>query len=231
VKPPTHIRLSRPDLHRPRTRRGVAVLVAAVIAGIAVLSVAGFVLAGATVSLYERYGFRPEAQSAAWANLTPQYSIGAPTCASCHAPEYDEWNASRHTGVQCETCHGPLGTHATTTPPAPARAVDATGEICTVCHEKALGRPETQPQVDLATHYGGFPCFQCHTVHSTVVSKPPLIPHSLTRLPACTTCHAPDALKPVPGGHVQAEDSVCRTCHVPRSGSDATPTEQPEVTP
>jgi hypothetical protein len=231
VKVPTHIRLSRPDLHRPRTRRGIAILVAAIVAGVAVLSVAGFVLAGATVSLYERYGFRREAQATSWAELTPQYAIGARACASCHAAEYGEWAESKHTGVQCEACHGPLGAHSTTTPPVPARAVDATGAVCTVCHEKVLGRPATQPQVDLATHYGGFPCFQCHTVHSTVVSKPPLIPHPLTRLPACTTCHAPDGLKPVPGGHVQAEDSVCRTCHFPEPAPDATTETQPEAAP
>lgn len=231
MKRPTHIRISRPDIRRPRTRRGIALLAAAVIAGVAILSVAGFALAVGTVSIYERYGFRPEAQSAAWANLTPQYSIGAQACASCHVPEHEEWAASKHTGVQCETCHGPLAAHATTTPPVPARAVDATGEVCTICHQKTLGRPAEQPQVDLATHYGGFPCFQCHTVHSTIVSKPPYIPHSLTRLPACTTCHAPDALKPVPGGHVQAEDSVCRTCHFPEPAPEASPGEQQEVTP
>ncbi|MEI8334173.1 MAG: hypothetical protein WCH74_10030, partial [Chloroflexota bacterium] len=166
MRPPARIRLSRPRFRRPATRRGIAVLVAAVIAGVAVLSVAGFVLASGTVMLYERYGFRPEANAQAWADLTPAYAANASACRQCHAPEYGEWAESRHTGMVCETCHGPLGAHATTTPPVPARPVDATGEVCTVCHGKVLGRPTAQPQVDLATHYGGFPCFQCHTVHS-----------------------------------------------------------------
>ena len=195
------------------------------------LSVAGFVLASGTVMLYERYGFRPEANAQAWADLTPAYAANASACRQCHAPEYGEWAESRHTGMVCETCHGPLGAHATTTPPVPARPVDATGEVCTVCHGKVLGRPTAQPQGELATHYGGFPCFQCHTVHSTVVvARPPTIPHPLAHLPACTTCHAPGGLKPVPGGHVQGADAVCRSCHFERSQgaapSEAAPSEE-----
>jgi len=229
VKRPTSIRLGRPRIRRPSTRRGAAILVASVIAGVAVLSVAGFVLASGTVSLYERYGFRPEANAQAWADLTPAYA-DASACQQCHAAEHTEWVESKHIGVECETCHGPLGAHASTTPPVPARAVDATGKICTVCHEQVLGRPAAQPQVDLATHYGGFPCFQCHTVHSTViVARPPTIPHPLTRLPACTTCHAPGGLKPVPGGHVQSEDAVCLSCHFREPKVGAPPEEQ--VTP
>jgi hypothetical protein len=186
---------------------------AALVAGLAVVL---FVLGAAFSAFYGEYGSHPAENARSWAALTPAYADSS-LCQRCHQPEYGPWAASPHRAVVCESCHGPLAAHAAeTSPNAPAGSVvlaKVADGICVACHEQTTGRPAGFPQVDLARHYPGASCLWCHNPHDAKAVRPPDIPHSLDRLPACVTCHTPAGLKPVPVGHVSSADAVCRTCH------------------
>ena len=180
------------------------------------LGVGLLVLDTAFSAFYADYGFHPVQNARSWAALTPSYADSA-VCQRCHAPEFAPWAASPHRTVVCESCHGPLAAHAAETfPDAPAGSVvlaRVPDGICAACHEQVTGRPVAFPQVNLTKHYAGASCIWCHNPHDATAVRPPDIPHSLDRLPACVTCHVPGGLKPVPAGHVESSDAVCRTCH------------------
>jgi hypothetical protein len=202
---------------RPSSRAGLAKLLVGAAALVVVLAVALIAAGAAFSAFYGEYGFHPAENAQSWAALRPAYADSA-ICQRCHQPEYGPWAASLHRTVVCESCHGPLAAHAAeTSPNAPAGSVvlaKVQQGICVACHEARIGRPADFPQVDLTRHYPGAACLWCHNPHDATAVRPPEIPHSLDRLPACVTCHAPDGLKPVPVGHVVSSDAVCRTCHV-----------------
>ena len=202
--------------HRPASWSSLARWIGAVVALGGGLAVALLVLGAAFSVFYGEYGFHPEENARSWAALTPSYADSS-RCQRCHGREYEPWAASAHRTVVCESCHGPLAAHAAeTSPDAPAGSVvlaPVPDGICVACHAQVTGRPLAFPQVDLATHYAGATCLWCHNPHDAAAMRPPDIPHSLDRLPACVTCHVPGGLKPVPVGHVESSDAVCRTCH------------------
>jgi hypothetical protein len=183
---------------------------------VAALAVAFLALGAVFSAVYGEYGFHPAENARSWAALTPSYADSA-LCERCHAPEYAHWVASPHRAVVCESCHGPLASHAAeTSPNAPAGSVAVAkvpDTICASCHAKVTGRPASFPQVAVSAHFAGAACLWCHNPHDAAAVRPPDIPHSLDRLPACVTCHVPGGLKPVPAGHVESPDAVCRTCH------------------
>jgi hypothetical protein len=201
---------------RPTSRAG---LIKGILAGatlVATLIVASVAMALVVPWVYDEYGFHPVENARTWAALTPSYADAA-VCERCHEAEYAPWQGERHASVTCESCHGPLAEHAATAPleaPAGSLALEKPAEdLCVVCHEQSPAKPTAFAQVALAEHFAGGPCLGCHDSHSATAVRPPGIPHSLARLPACVTCHAPAGLKPVPVGHVEADDLVCRTCH------------------
>jgi hypothetical protein len=210
---------------RPSSRKGAAGLALAGVAIAAVLVVAVVGLVLVLPAVYDEYGYHPEKSALSWAALTPQYADSA-LCQRCHQREYLPWQAGKHAPVSCESCHGPLAEHAATAPvdaPAGTIAIAKPSDgLCALCHATVAGRPLAFPQVDLTQHYAGAPCLSCHDSHSTVPLRPPQIPHSLDKLPACTTCHKPAGLKPVPVGHVEAPDAVCLTCHQRPAAGDRT---------
>jgi predicted CXXCH cytochrome family protein len=200
-------------LIRAFRRLGVArriVVLAVLAAGLSVLAV-GAGVAGA--ALYATYGYHPAENARSWAALTPRY--GDPSqCASCHATEYARWSQAKHNAVTCESCHGPLAAHAAD--PGDAGAITLpTTDACITCHEQVTGRPAAQPQVDVAVHYTGVTCLQCHNAHTSLAESPKQITHPLANLPTCITCHGPDQLRQFPAGHSVADDSVCLGCHRP----------------
>lgn len=211
---------------RPTSRRGLVRGIALVVAVGAGLGVAVLVGSVAFSVFYGEYGFHPTENARSWAALTPAYADSS-LCQRCHAPQYTPWVASRHRTVVCESCHGPLAAHAAeTSPNAPVGSVvvaKVPDGICVACHAKVTGRPLAFPQVDLATHYEGASCLWCHNPHDATAVRPPNIPHSLDRLPACVTCHAPGGLKSVPVGHVESPDAVCQTCHKRPVSGQGTP--------
>jgi hypothetical protein len=201
---------------RPTSRAGV---VKGILAGgtlVAILVAASVALAVVVPWVYDEYGFHPEANARTWAALAPRYA-DAVVCQRCHEAQYAPWQGERHATVTCESCHGPLAEHAATAPlEAPAGSLGLAKpaeDLCVVCHEQSPAKPTAFAQVDLLEHYAGGPCLGCHDSHSADAVRPPVIPHSLARLPACVTCHAPAGLKPVPAGHVESSDAVCQGCH------------------
>jgi hypothetical protein len=201
---------------RPTSRRGA---VKAFLAGVSIFAVLLVGVVAVTVvvpGVYGEYGFHPEENARTWAALTPQYADTA-VCQRCHEPQYAAWEGERHASVSCESCHGPLAEHAATAPvAAPAGSLGIVvpdSSLCAICHEKSPAKPAAFAQVDLAEHYAGGTCLNCHDSHSADAKKPPEIPHSLARLPECITCHAPAGLKPIPDGHVESSDAACQGCH------------------
>ena len=198
---------------RPSVGRLVIALMKVCLA-VAVLSVVFFVVGAAVPAIYGAYGFHPEENAREWAALTPQYG-GAAVCAKCHGAEYVPWSASKHAGVSCESCHGPLGDHALADPPTPVEGTDTADGTCARCHETVAGRPADFPTVTPADHYPGVTCLQCHHAHSAVAVPPPRVSHPLVNLPECTACHGFSGLQAMPVGHTEAPDRVCLSCHLP----------------
>lgn len=105
---------------------------------------------------------------------------GHPTCKICHSqkkggyPGYEEWSAGKHSGINCETCHGPGNKHIEkSSPKKETIEINRKKELCLRCHLKLPARPGTtssfpQPQIDLEKHIkekGEISCLKCHNPH------------------------------------------------------------------
>ena len=207
-------RLSRlGGLTKSFTTIGLLVVVLA-----AVLTVV-FVAVGAAASYaYDQYGYHFERNTVTWALRTPVYAMPT-TCRACHVAEQATVAAAAHSVVACEACHGPLDAHVAAGAAADSASVPVPrppSETCVTCHEKVEGRPADMPQVDLAVHYSTASCLQCHDAHTAVAEPPPLVPHPLANLPACTVCHGFEGLNPMPRTHQDSADDVCLGCHKPQ---------------
>lgn len=208
---------------RPTTRRG-ALRGGVLIVGLAgLLAVALFAGAVALASLASEYGFHPEANADAW-RLRPPAFGEASGCAACHAPEQAKLTSATHAGIGCESCHGPLGSHALASPGTPEADVDVatpSDAVCLTCHVAVVGRPDGFRQVVPADHYVP-ECLQCHDPHTGISKRPPIVRHTLDRLPECVTCHGPDGFKARDQRHptVSDEDAFCLSCHLPGRGPE-----------
>jgi len=136
-----------------------------------------------TVATFYEYGHYRGASVAAIASDKPKYK-GAAYCASCHAEQVAEWSKGVHNSidigkvVKCEVCHGPGGerdvrgmfVNSTTGPDHPKnlKMVVPTDsrKLCTLCHERMVGRPLQQRQIVVADHAGTQQCIVCHNPHS-----------------------------------------------------------------
>lgn len=193
-------------------------LVGTTLMALAVIAVASFVLGAglfvASTAYAEFGGGKAAVNARSWASRPMTLTAGA--CVKCHADQAAQQATNKHAGIDCETCHGPAGSHPGSDPDVVVQIAKPTAALCVQCHDKVAGRPADFPQVDLARHYGGGTlCLRCHDPHAVVAAKPPQVPHPLQGLPACTTCHRPDGLKPVPTGHTMVADAVCLSCHTP----------------
>ena len=99
----------------------------------------------------------------------PVKYAGHDTCAECHSEIIDQRKGTRHEKVNCESCHGPLATHASGDVMHPGKPDLKT--VCTPCHKKMDGRPKSQPQVDFAEHSGDALCTDCHKPHSPKIQQ------------------------------------------------------------
>ena len=99
--------------------------------------------------------------------------VGSFGCGECHAERAEAYASSAHKEVSCETCHGPALGHLTAIDKdRVALKVDRTKDLCLTCHESIAGRPDSQPQIDLAAHAeenefdaaSEGPCLDCHSV-------------------------------------------------------------------
>jgi Cytochrome c554 and c-prime len=90
---------------------------------------------------------------------------GHEACESCHVDIHDEKAKGRHTGINCEACHGAQGMHASdpgsAVPPRPDAAV-----LCAQCHEASAAKPKWFKQVNTQEHFTGMVCTGCHPAHN-----------------------------------------------------------------
>lgn len=86
------------------------------------------------------------------------------TCAACHAEIVRTKSVSAHARLDCEKCHEVPSEHRLD--PRAALAQKPTHrEFCGRCHgTDARGAAEI-PRVDISTHGGAYPCWQCHYPH------------------------------------------------------------------
>jgi len=138
-----------------------------------VLRMAGLFLTGVLVFLIVRwvmvpsdfgvYGFY-RAGALTDVAARPIAYAGHEICADCHSEIVDLRKGTKHEHVNCESCHGPLATHASGDVMKPGTPDLKT--VCAPCHRKMDGRPKSQPQVDFTEHSGDALCSDCHKPHS-----------------------------------------------------------------
>lgn len=124
--------------------------------------------------------------------------LGAAYCAGCHEERHAEWSANNHKSVACETCHGAAKGHPENGKlPVPADTV----ALCTLCHEAMPGRPQTQPQVVVATHAGEQACKTCHNSHAPKIAAVAAVTGDAAAgrkqaAAECASCHGAEGISP-----------------------------------
>jgi hypothetical protein len=119
---------------------------------------------------FGQYGYYRGDNVGEWVRLPVQFSPGPTECATCHSEKAQLRGSGAHSGLSCETCHGPADTHLQVGPTVKP-AVPQASELCGLCHQPVVGRPEWFPQVDPAVHAGGNECTLCHNPHSPGVGR------------------------------------------------------------
>jgi hypothetical protein len=150
-----------------------------------------------------------------WAAKPARFS-GPEGCAGagCHQDSYDMWRPSAHGNVNCETCHGAATEHKEK--PEVSVPVDLGAELCSLCHAKVTGRPETFPQIG-ADHYPESTCGSCHMAHQP--GPPRAITHEVSPGSDCLSCHSTTGPRDrdVPANHSERTNDQCLTCHERRT--------------
>ena len=103
------------------------------------------------------------------ARARPTAFAGQAACVECHSDIGDLRKTARHARVACESCHGPLATHAAGDEPLKPARPDGTS-TCVGCHLKSRSKPSTFPQIEVADHAGDGKCVECHNPHAPKVS-------------------------------------------------------------
>jgi len=124
---------------------------------------------------------------------------GSEYCSTCHTDRHAQWSASNHKSVNCETCHGAAKDHpANGKLPIPADTV----ALCALCHEAMPGRPQTQPQVVVASHAGDKACNACHNAHAPKIAAGPVkiegdvAAGRKLATAECSSCHGAKGISP-----------------------------------
>jgi hypothetical protein len=89
---------------------------------------------------------------------------GQAACAECHTDVVELRGKARHKSIACESCHGPLATHADGTNSEKPKLPVAT-PLCIHCHAANTGKSKRYPTVDIKEHAGGESCLTCHKPH------------------------------------------------------------------
>jgi hypothetical protein len=98
----------------------------------------------------------------------PAAYAGQKACLECHTDVGEAREAGgAHARVACESCHGPLATHAAGEGGA-ERPEPRT--ICVRCHAANGARPRAFPQVHVREHADEGPCTTCHQPHAPKIS-------------------------------------------------------------
>lgn len=173
----------------------VARLLSLMAAGLALALAAAWFF---TPDSFYRFGHYRASSVTEAAALEPAYRT-ARYCLRCHDERHEEWSASNHKSVTCETCHGPGKGHPKNIEKLPIPA--DTRRLCSLCHEATAGRPATQPQIVIADHAAGQQCSKCHNPHSPKIAAAVKLTGKIDagkRLAAkaCASCHGKDGISP-----------------------------------
>jgi hypothetical protein len=103
------------------------------------------------------------------AKARPITFAGQTACVECHSDISDLRKTARHAKVSCESCHGPLATHANGDEPLKPARPDGR-KTCVGCHLKNASKPPTFPQIEVADHAGDNACIDCHNPHAPKIS-------------------------------------------------------------
>ncbi len=95
----------------------------------------------------------------------PLNFAGRAACTECHSEIVSELTAARHGAIGCESCHGPLASHAADPDASKPATLDAIA-LCSRCHAADPARPPGHPQVQVADHSEGESCTECHKAHN-----------------------------------------------------------------
>ncbi len=95
------------------------------------------------------------------ANREP-YWAGRNTCGMCHKEIVQKLAKAEHSGLSCETCHGPSEAHVKD---PEVKLPKMSYDKCVRCHEASPSRPKWLHQITVADHYTGDVCTDCHDPH------------------------------------------------------------------
>ena len=130
----------------------------------------------------------------------PVRYAGTQACVECHSEEGEIKARSYHSGLACESCHGPAAEHAAD-PEKGKPHLPRERAFCVRCHGYQQARPTGFPQILEAVHNPLQPCTTCHQPHDP---RPPRVPES------CSGCHGAIARTKAVSHHHALE---CETCH------------------
>ncbi len=90
---------------------------------------------------------------------------GQQACLECHQDIEDLKITDVHSGLHCETCHGPGQKHVLSGEPADIFR-QGTRELCGICHEKNTAKRKSAIfQIELSKHNTEKNCIECHNPH------------------------------------------------------------------
>jgi cytochrome c7-like protein len=95
----------------------------------------------------------------------PVAYAGQAACAECHGDVVETKSEARHQAIACESCHGPLATHAADPGALTPKRPDPR-PLCVHCHAANTGKPKRYPTVDIKDHAGEDSCVSCHKPHN-----------------------------------------------------------------
>lgn len=93
---------------------------------------------------------------------------GKAVCVDCHDTEAEQLASDMHTGISCETCHGPNAAHADNYEVKEFLVKDGSRKFCGRCHNLNPARNiEAIYQVDIIDHHPEREnCIDCHNPHA-----------------------------------------------------------------
>ncbi len=154
------------------------------------------------------------------ARQIPTRHAGSAVCGDCHADIVELHDKDAHTGVACESCHGPGLAHAEAGGDGTIRRPDGR-DACLVCHGLMLARPGEFPQVTPDEHLAfvgvadrELACVTCHDPHEPLFMDRDVRTARLHPLiHRCRDCHAGrlDEGQPRPAAHPAIFE--CDYCH------------------
>lgn len=169
------------------------------------------------------------------ASFTPKYTDSL-SCVTCHQ-EIDSLKfVGDHSGLDCQTCHGPGHLHVKN-PVVDTLIKPASREFCAKCHNKNSARPKFIKQVDVTKHNVNSLCVACHNPHKPSMRNKSMSSDTSSEdsenvsSVTCDICHGDVNSLKSSGVHVGL---TCQICHAnsdkhkedPTASKPAKPTER-----